>query len=101
MGGQPVQVEKASVTMSPQHCKALIHSLTETLAGYEQVFGKLQLPEEYTKSLRNADQVAQLLLRMTEETRRQRAQQLEMAIPAPSSTAKKRPSKRSRGGAQQ
>jgi hypothetical protein len=89
-------VDHASVTVSPQHFKALVRSLNVTLQAYENVFGALQIPD--------ADTAPAIPLARIEENiiAAQKAKRAAMAaaIP-PSSTEKKPPSKRSRGGAGQ
>lgn len=43
--------------MSPQHFKALVGSLVETLKAYENAFGKLTIPEGDIKPKLNAAQI--------------------------------------------
>jgi hypothetical protein len=50
-----------SVTMSPQHFKGFVRSLNETLAAYEQAFGKLTILDQDTKPTLNADQILETI----------------------------------------
>jgi hypothetical protein len=95
MAGQTVQVDQVSVTMSPQHFKAFCLSLNETLKAYESGFGALNIPESDTKPLRDAAQIGNLI----SEAREKRLALEKSVTSNPSSTEKKRPSKRSRGAA--
>jgi hypothetical protein len=87
-----MNVDKVSITMSPQHFKGFCRSLNETLKAYENVFGVLQIPDVDTGPLRSAAQIETLI---TEA--RNKAKEL-TAMPS-SSTEKKQPSKRSRSAA--
>jgi hypothetical protein len=86
--------------MSPQHFKAFVRSVNETLTAYESVFGALQVPEGDIAPMHTAEQLQK---RMLENRDRVKAQ-IEAAAKsssAPSSTEKKPPSKRSRGVARE
>jgi len=93
--GQPMQVDQVSVTMSPQHFKGFCRSLIETLKAYEKLFGDLKIPDTDTRPTRDAAQIEELI---------KVARSGGTVLPAPkaesSSTEKKLPSRRSRGGAQ-
>lgn len=70
--GQPVALDQVAVVMAPQHFKALLRSLNETLAAYEAVYGALTIPDQDTaprksaadieKAVRSAREQAQLNL---------------------------------------
>jgi hypothetical protein len=77
--------------MVPQHFKALVRSLNETLEAYEAVYGVLQIPDTDTAPQKNAEEIAEAI----EDAR---AKAKESAIP--SSTEPPPPSRRSRGAAQ-
>jgi hypothetical protein len=54
-------VDQVSVSFSPQQFKALVRSLTETLTGYEEVFGALSIPDSATAPSRTASQIVELI----------------------------------------
>jgi hypothetical protein len=45
--GKQQPEDRASVTMSPQHFKALAHAVTNTLASYEALVGKIELAPQF------------------------------------------------------
>jgi hypothetical protein len=90
VAGQAMQIDQVSVTVSPQHFKALCGSLVETLKAYEASFGELTIPDSDIRPLRDAEQMAQLI----KENRDKTAAAREALIS--SSTEKKPPGKRSR-----
>lgn len=92
--GQPGATDLVSVAMSPQHYKAFVKSANETLMAYEATFGRLEISEADTASMRNADEIQALL-----EGSRQQAMAARQAAVTPSSTEPPPPSKRSRGAA--
>lgn len=87
--GQQMQVDQVAVAMSPQHFKALVKSLTETLTAYERAFGSLTIPDADISPIFDANQ-------LEEKIQEGRAKTQEMRAMA-SSTAKKPPAKQSRG----
>ena len=89
MGGQLVNLDQVAVTLSPQHFKAFARSIQQTMEAYEQAFGVLAIPEKLTAP---GISVADLAQKISDA-------QKGSGI-SPSSSAKKLPSKRSRGGAQ-
>jgi hypothetical protein len=100
--GQAMVVDHASVTMSPQHFKAFCRSMAESLKGYESVFGVIPIADSDAAPLHKAEQIEKLLQDTREKgaAARENLAATNMAIAErPSSTAKKQPSKRSRGGA--
>jgi len=88
--GQPVQVDQVAVAMSPQHFKALVKSLNETLTAYERTFGALTIPESDIQPTFNASQIEENI----QAGREARKAATEAMV---SSIEKKPPSKRSRG----
>jgi hypothetical protein len=93
IGGQTVQVDQVSVTVSPQHFKALCKSLNETLKAYENTFGELKIPDSDISPSRDAAQIEQLI-RATRDKKAGGVPQ--EGVSTSSSTEKKRLSKRSR-----
>jgi Protein of unknown function (DUF3467) len=59
--GQMGVVDQVSVTLSPQHFKALLRSLNETLSAYESVFGELNISDTDTAPQRTALEIAGLV----------------------------------------
>jgi Protein of unknown function (DUF3467) len=88
--GQTVQVDQASVAMSPQHFKALVKSLNETLTAYEHSFGTLNIPDMDIQPTFNASQIEKNI----QTSREAKKEAMEAMV---SSTEKKPPSKQSRG----
>lgn len=93
VAGQTFQVDQVSVTMSPQHYKAFILAAQETLVAYESFFGKLSIIDQVTTPTMSSAQIEKRL-------REGVAMRSGSAGAKTSSTEKKPPSKRSRGGAQ-
>jgi len=48
-----------AVTMSPQHFKSFVKSVTETMAAYEEAFGKLAILDTDTAPSKTAPQIVQ------------------------------------------
>lgn len=105
MAGQALQVDQVSVTVSPQHFKALCRSLNQTMEAYEKVFGNLQIPDSDTAPTVSSEQIEKLIVQNRDKARANAAAAIAAATSSPtsvpSSTAKKRLSKRSRGGDQE
>jgi hypothetical protein len=55
--GQMGIIDQLSVTFSPQHFKALVRSLNETLSAYEVAFGELSIPDADTAPQRTATEI--------------------------------------------
>jgi hypothetical protein len=87
-------VDQASVAMSPQHLKALVNSLRETLAAYESVYGELKIPEEDTRPQKSAAEIEAVM-----KGAKKRREEARRAATASSPTEKTHPSRRSRGAA--
>jgi hypothetical protein len=88
--GQMGVVDQVSVSFSPQHFKALVRSLNETLAAYESAFGELNISDADTAPQKTAPEV----VAMVNDSRKARNA-------ATSSNEPLRPSKRSRGAARE
>jgi hypothetical protein len=56
--GQMGIVDQVLVSLSPQHFKALVRSLNETLSAYESVFGELSISEADTAPQKTALEIA-------------------------------------------
>ncbi len=84
--GQMFAVDQVAVVLAPQHFKALVRSLNETLAAYETVYGTLTIPDAETAPQRTAEEIATVIKAAREK-----------ALSKPSSTEPPPPSKRSRG----
>jgi hypothetical protein len=98
MAGQPVMVEQATVTVSPQHFKALLRSMEQTLTAFENVFGKLQIPDADTQSTTSAAQIQEQILQAKKRAKPPVAAPTEES-PPPASTQARRTTKRARGSA--
>jgi hypothetical protein len=85
--GQVGVMDQVSVTFSPQHFKAVVKSLNETLQAYEASFGALTISDADTAPMRSA---AEIIKRLQDAKTR----------PNPSSTEPKLHGKRSRAAAQ-
>jgi hypothetical protein len=92
--GKMGSTDLVSVALSPQHFKAFVKSITETLAAYEATFGKLTISEADTAPLRNAAEIQTVL-----ETARDNARVMARASISPSSTEPPPPGKQSRSAA--
>ncbi|UGA47229.1 DUF3467 domain-containing protein [Bradyrhizobium quebecense] len=92
--GQMVQVDQVSVVVSPQHFKALVKSLSETLVAYEKVFGELKIPDSETTPALNAEQLEATIQSTRAAQRAAAATGEPTASPA---NEKKPPAKQSRG----
>lgn len=90
--GQIAQIDMIALILAPQHFKALVRSLNETLKAYEDSFGELTIADADTLPLRSAEQIKTQI-----SAARERAA---AATNPPSSTEPPPPSKRSRGAAQ-
>ena len=88
--GQTVQVDQVSVTMSPQHFKALVKSLNETLTAFEHTFGALTIPDADIQPTFSASQIEEKI-QIGREAKKEAMKAMA------SSTETKPPSKRSRG----
>jgi hypothetical protein len=88
--GVPGVVDQCAVSFSPQHFKAFVRGLSETLAAYEQSFGELTIPDADTAPKKTAAEISAMI----DEARK--SGQLN---PITSSTEPPPPSKRSRGAA--
>jgi hypothetical protein len=89
--GVPGVIDQCAVSFSPQHFKALVRGLNETLAAYEQSFGELTISDADTAPKRTAAEISSII----DEARK--SGQLN---PLTSSTEQPPLSKRSRGAAQ-
>ena len=87
--GQAVQIDQVSVAMSPQHFKALVKSLNETLVAYERSFGALNSPDSDIEPTFSARQIEERI-QVGREAKKEQVKAMA------SSTEKKPPSKRSR-----
>ena|SRR5271157_2766194 len=87
---QMAVVDQVSVTLSPQHFKAFVRSLSEALTAYEAAFGKLSISERDTAPQRTAAEIVGLISAAREVGN----------LPKSSSTEPPQPSKRSRGASQ-
>jgi hypothetical protein len=88
--GQMGVVDQVSVSFSPQHFKALVRSLNETLAAYESAFGELNISDADTAPQKTAPEI----VAMVNDSRKARNA-------ATSSNEPLQPSKRSRGAARE
>jgi hypothetical protein len=86
--GQLAAVDQVSVTFSPQHFKALLNSLNETLKAYETLYGELNIPTEETAPGSDAAAIVGIL---------RAAKNRATAENATSSSAPPQPSSRPRG----
>jgi hypothetical protein len=59
--GQMGIIDHVSVTFSPQHFKALVRSLNETLKGYEESFGELKIPDVDIAPQRTSKEIVDLV----------------------------------------
>jgi Protein of unknown function (DUF3467) len=59
--GQMGVADQVSVTFSPQHFKALVRSLNETLAAYETAFGELKISDTETAPKKTAAEIVALV----------------------------------------
>jgi hypothetical protein len=84
--GQLAAIDQVAVVLAPQHFKALVRSLNETLQAYETIYGALTIPDADTSPQRNAAEIVEMVKTLKEK-----------AQPIPSSTAPRPPAKRSRG----
>lgn len=81
---QPGIIDQVAISFSPQQLKALVRSLTETINGYEEAFGKLTIPDTDIAPQKKASEIAAVI----DSVRGQRAN--------PSSTEQPPPSEQSR-----
>jgi hypothetical protein len=88
--GHTMQVDQVSVAMSPQHFKALVNSLNETLTGYERAFGTLNIPDSDVQPAFVASDIEKRIEILRDQNREQKKA---MA----SSTETKPPAKQSPG----
>jgi hypothetical protein len=88
--GQAVQIDQVSVAMSPQHFKALVKSLTETLTAYERSFGTLTIPDADIQPAFNASQIEEQI-QVGREAKKEAMKAMVSSIET------KPPAKRSRG----
>jgi Protein of unknown function (DUF3467) len=86
--GQMGVMDQVAVTFSPQHFKALVKSLSETLQAYETAFGALTISDADIAPMRNAAEIVAILQAVKAKTH-----------PNPSSTEPKPRAKRSRAAA--
>jgi Protein of unknown function (DUF3467) len=84
--GQPVAMDQVAVILAPQHFKALVRSLNETLAAYEAVYGTLTIPDQDTAPRKSATDIEKVI----RSAREQAQSSLSSSEPPP-------PSKRSHG----
>jgi hypothetical protein len=84
--GQPVAMDQVAVVLAPQHFKALVRSLNETLAAYEAVYGTLTIPDQDTAPRKSATDIEKVI----RSAREQAQSSLSSSEPPP-------PSKRSHG----
>jgi hypothetical protein len=84
--GQAGVIDQVSVTFSPQHFKAVVKSLNETLQAYEASFGALSISDADTAPMKSA---AEIIRRLQDAK----------THPKPSSTEPKLHGKRSRAAA--
>ena len=84
--GQMGAMDQVAVTFSPQHFKALVKSLSETLQAYETAFGALTISDADIAPMRNAAEIVAILQAVKAKTQ-------------PSSTEPKPRAKRSRAAA--
>lgn len=102
VAGQKILFDQANVSMSPQHFKNFCLAANATLEAYERVFGELKIPDSDITPPASVDQIEKMLLSAREQATAQRAvvvASMNVGVTPPSSTAKKRPAKRSRGAA--
>jgi Protein of unknown function (DUF3467) len=59
--GQPVALDQVAVVFAPQHFKALVRSLNETLTAYEAVYGVLAIPDQDTAPRNNASDIEKVI----------------------------------------
>ena len=59
--GQPGLVDQANVTMSPQQFKSLVRVLTDTLAAYEDNFGRLTIADSDIEPQLNKDDLSKFI----------------------------------------
>jgi uncharacterized protein YciW len=84
-----VHIDQAAVAMSPQHFKTFVLSMNATLEAYEATFGALNIPDVITKPKNSAAHIQKMLT--------DKLDSMNAAKSSDASTAKKQPSKRSRG----
>lgn len=89
--GQQGILDCVAVTFSPQHFKALVRSLQETLKGYEDAFGKLSIADSDTAPQTSAEQIAEAVKSAREPG----------GLLNPSPIEPLRPEKRSRGASRE
>jgi len=89
--GQMGVVDQVSVTLSPQHFKALVRSLNETLAAYESAFGELHISDADTAPQKTALEI----VGMVNDQRKVKNAAMSSSSEPP------QPPKRSRGAAQE
>jgi hypothetical protein len=89
MPGQMAAVDLVAVVMAPQHFKAFVRSLNQTLEAYETLFGALTIPDTETTPAKTADEIVEIM-----KTVREKAAATSSSIEPPP------PSKRSRGAHQ-
>jgi hypothetical protein len=88
--GQMGLVDQVSVTLSPQHFKALVRSLNETLVADESVFGELNISDADTAPHKTASEIVGIV----NEYRKERNVDTSSKVPP-------RASKRSHGAARE
>lgn len=70
MPGQSAIVDEVAVIFSPQQFKALVRALTETIKGFEEVFGPLSIPDMDTAPKRTAAEIADSIRQAREITKK-------------------------------
>lgn len=59
--GHVCVLDQVSVTMAPQHFKAVVRSMVEVLAAYEASFGKLEISDADTAPGRVASEISEMI----------------------------------------
>jgi Protein of unknown function (DUF3467) len=59
--GQMAAVDQVAVVLAPQHFKALLRSMNETMQAYETLYGNLTIPDSETAPLKNAEEIVALM----------------------------------------
>ena len=59
--GQVCVLDQVSVTMAPQHFKAVVRSMVEVLAAYEASFGRLEISDADTAPGKSASEISKMI----------------------------------------
>jgi hypothetical protein len=98
VAGQTMVIDQGAVSFSPQHFKNFCLTAIESLKAYENVFGELKIPESDIAAVTSTEQIEAMLKAARDARRAIIAGASNPSRNASSSTEKKQPSRRSRGG---